>query len=178
KPQQAQWDPAFSADFTTGKGNTSYAHSQPSGRMTPNPDPKKPDPRTGRLSDWRDTFDASAATTAIISFRAPQFQTVTASGPNTVSAVFANPASISMNAFGRGREWRGNVAFNDNHVETLSIASGTPHNASRIYRTAAGKQIADSIFFDESDDPTQANSFLGIFTTAGEKPAEFKAIWD
>ncbi len=173
-PASAQWDPAFSADFTAGQGNTSYAHSQPSGQLV-SPDPKLKGAPSGRLADWRDTYEA---TTAIISFRAPQFQADTAAGPNTVSAVFANPASISMSAFGYGREWRGSIAFNDNHVEFNTIASGTPHTTSKTYRTAAGKQIADSIFFNESDDAAQTNNFLGIFITAGEKPADFKPIWD
>ncbi len=173
-PKNAKWDPALSADFTTGTGNISFAHMQPSGLLT-SPDPKHDGKRTGRLTQWRDTFDA---TTVVLSTRAPQIQSVKSSGPTATSAVFTNPASKTIEYFGKGREWRGNLVFNDNHVDTLTMASGATHQTSKYYLTAAGKQLADCIFFDESDDPTQTNTYLGIFTTAGEKPGDFKAIWD
>ena len=44
--------------------------------------------------------------------------------------------------------------------------------------TAASGPRADLIFFDEPDDVNQSNIYLGIFITAGEKPSEFKGIWD
>jgi hypothetical protein len=173
-PKNAKWDPALSADFTTGTGNISFAHLQPSGLLI-SPDPKHDGKPTGRLTQWRDTNDA---TTVVLSTRAPQIQSVKPSGPSATTAVFTNPASKTIEYFGKGREWRGNLVFNDNHVDTLTMASGATHKTESRYRTAAGKQLADCIFFDESDDPAQSNTYLGIFTKAGEKPGDFQAIWD
>ncbi len=173
-PKKAKWDPAFSADFTTGMGNTSYAHMQPSGLVV-SPDPKLKGRPTGRLSQWRDTYDD---TTAVIGSRGPEIKSVESASKTEATAVFANPASTTLLVLGSKYDWGGNIVFNDNHVDMMSIGTGTPHRTNKNYLTAAGKQLADCIFFDEPDDPTQTNTYLGIFTKAGEKPAEFKAIWD
>ncbi|MBX9736308.1 MAG: hypothetical protein K2X32_05230 [Phycisphaerales bacterium] len=173
-PKHAKWDPAFSADFTTGKGNTSYAHMQPSGLLV-SPDPKLKGGPNGRLTQWRDTYDA---TTAVIGSRGPEIKSVESASTTEATAVFANPMSTTLLVLGSKYGWGGNIVFNDNHVDMMSIGTGTPHRTNKHYLTAAGKQIADCIFFDESDDPTQSNTYLGIFTKAGEKPSDFKAIWD
>jgi len=173
-PQNAQWDPAFSADFTAGKSNVSYAHMQPSGLLV-SPDPEIKGAPSGRMVQWRDTYDG---TTAILGTRFPQVASVNPSSPTTTTPTFVNPNSLSTRFFGRGGGWGGNTVFSDNHVNFDVIHSGRPHQAERQYLTAAGKQVADCNHFDESDDLTQSNVFLGIFTTAGEKPADFKPIWD
>jgi hypothetical protein len=45
------------------------------------------------------------------------------------------------------------------------------------YTSTSGERW-DSLFFDKPDDRNQSNIFLGSFTTAREKPADFKSIWD
>jgi len=176
-PANALWDPAFSADFTNGNiSNFSYAHLQSSG--TRGVSGAKP---TGRLLKWRDTFDPGEA---ILSNRSPELSAVNLAGKPTsessYSPVIKNPASNTFLIHGGRSTWEGYIAFNDGHVEFItSLKPFKPSGAKATptYSTAAGPRL-DAIFFDEPDDAAQANTFLGIFTTAGEKPEDFKAIWD
>ena len=46
------------------------------------------------------------------------------------------------------------------------------------YRGSDGATWNDVIFYDEPDDPSKSNAYLGIFTTAGSSAPEFRAIWD
>jgi len=176
-PSNALWDPAFSADFTNGSiSNFSYAHLQPSGTRGVNGAAP-----TGRLLKWRDTFDPGEA---ILGNRSPELSAVNISGKPTSessnTSVIKYSASNTFLIHGGRSTWEGNIAFNDGHVEfitKLSPFKPSGAKATPTYTTAAGPRL-DTIFFDESDDVAQTNTFLGIFTTAGEKPPDFKAIWD
>jgi prepilin-type processing-associated H-X9-DG protein len=176
-PASALWDPAFSADFTNGSiSNFSYAHLQPSGTRGVGGTKS-----TGRLLKWRDTFEPGEA---VFGNRSPELSAVNLSGKPTsessYSPVIKNPASNTFLIHGGRSTWEGNIAFNDGHVEfipKLSPFKPSGAKATPSYNTAAGPRL-DTIFFDEPDDAAQTNTFLGIFTTAGEKPADFKAIWD
>lgn len=173
----ALWDPAFSADFTNPNiSNFSYAHLQPSGARGVNGAAP-----TGRLLKWRDTFDPGEA---VLGNRSPELSAVNISGKTTSESsykpVIKNPASNTFLIHGGRSTWEGYIAFNDGHVEfitKLSPFKPSGAKATPSYTTAAGPRL-DTIFFDEPDDTAQTNTFLGIFTTAGEKPADFKAIWD
>ncbi len=176
-PANALWDPAFSADFSPGNfSNFSYAHLQPSGTRGVSGAAS-----TGRLLKWRDTFDPSEA---ILGNRSPELSAVNVSGKPTSESsylpVIRNPASNTYLIHGGRSTWEGNIAFNDGHVEFIkTLRPFTPSGAKSApsYSATAGPRL-DSIFFEEPDDTAQANTFLGVFTTAGEKPADFKAIWD
>lgn len=164
KPAMAIWDPAFSVDFTDGRtGAASYAHLQPSG---------------GRAKNWGNTSNASCT---LLGMRGPEVSKVTQHEDGSVTPVFANSKSMTFGAFDDDASWSGNMAFNDNHVSFLerTLAPGK-----RIVRDGAtytdndGKKWPDLWNYDEPDDPKSVNNFLGIFTRAGGKPADFKAIWD
>jgi competence protein ComGC len=152
---KALWDPAFSADFTAAKpANFSYGHMLPA---------------DDRMKDWSNTFDA---TKAIIGNRGPQIASM-ASGKSRTYAPAA-PTSNTYLIHGGRNTWEGNIAYNDNHVcfETALAPEST------TYKDAAGTVWFDCLFFDEPDDPTARNNFLGIYTTAGDTGAAFKSIWD
>lgn len=168
-PSGALWDPAFSADFTArGGGNLSYGHLQPSGTrgVASSPGVWATEP-TGRLLAWRDTFDS---TQAVLGNRGPEIASVGADYTPTMKNKSSNTFLIHG---GRGT-WEGNIGYNDGHVTFET--SLKPTGALR-YTSTSGERW-DSLFFDEPDDMNQSNIFLGIFTTAGEKPSDFKSIWD
>lgn len=168
-PKNALWDPAFSADFTNGNtGNVSIAHLQPGGRRT---------------AAWQDTFSPDEA---VLANRGPEISSVTISGKPELPASYiiqtAKPTSLASAIHGSPTRWRGNAAFNDGHVAYFTypgpfVSQATlPGSWKLPYTDATGK--LDTIFFDEPDDPKDFNLFLGIFTTAGEEPSDFKGIWD
>jgi len=152
-PAQALWDPALSADFTSPKGgNISYAHLLPSGP---------------RLTIWDGaTKRYFLPLTAVVGDRGP----LTAPMPDGTLA--GNSKSNTLRFFGASRVWKGNVAFNDNHVDFL-----TKPNAG-TYLNAVGQPRDDHLFYDEPDDASGTNAFLGIFIKAGPEPKDFKSIWD
>jgi len=168
-PANALWDPAFSADFTGGKvGNFSYGHLQPSGtRSKPAGTDLAATEPTGRLRAWRDTF---STTEAIVANRGPEITSVAADYAPTLK----NKSSNTLLIHGGRRTWEGNIGYNDGHVEFETSLRPT---GSVRFDSATGERW-DTLFFDEPDDVNQSNAFLGIFTTAGEKPSEFKGIWD
>jgi type II secretory pathway pseudopilin PulG len=176
-PASALWDPAFSADFTNGSiSNFSYAHLQPSGTRGVNGAAP-----SGRLLKWRDTFDPREA---VLGNRSPELSAVNVSGRPTpesrYSPVIKNPSSNTFLIHGGRSTWEGHVAFNDGSVQFITKLSPFKPSAAKAtpsYTTAAGPRL-DTIFFDEPDDAAQTNTFLGVFTTAGEKPSDFRAIWD
>ncbi|MDP1661067.1 MAG: hypothetical protein Q8L55_04050 [Phycisphaerales bacterium] len=157
-PANALWDPALRCDFTTGTGHTSYANAMPSGD-TASDDPKE----RGRLNMWGNTFNAMEA---VFGNRGP---TVTGTGPSAM----IDGKSKTLAIHGGRTTWEGNIGYNDNHVnfETTIAPPGL------VYRTAGGAR-PDIIFIDEADDTTGLNLILGIWTTAGTKPSEFKGIHD
>ncbi|MBX3404223.1 MAG: hypothetical protein KF699_12510 [Phycisphaeraceae bacterium] len=171
-PMNALWDPAFSADFTSAKGgNFSYGHLQPSGTRGDPAALHAARVPAGRLSVWRDTF---STTEAIIANRGPEISAVAADYTPTLK----NKSSNTFLIHGGRNSWEGNVAYNDGHVAfETTLKPLSPGGAAMSYTTASGPRL-DTIFFDEPDDVNQSNIFLGIFITAGEKPGEFKGIWD
>lgn len=165
KPADAMWNPGFSVDFTGGKtGRGSYAHLQPAG---------------DRLNRWSNTFKADEA---IISTRGPEVTGVQYLDGDLVQPVFAKADSNTFKMFPvqSPGAWAGNVAFNDNHVEFISdhFKPGRPLKTALRFTDNDGKALPDVSFYDEPTDPSAVNTYLGIFTAAGEKPAAFKAIWD
>jgi hypothetical protein len=155
RPADALWDPGLRADFTgQGGGHVSYAHLLPGEH---------------RLAKWGNTF---IATEPVVGTRGPEITAARRLGNGAVAPTFANPQSNTFLMHGAKDRWVGNIAFNDNHVEFLiELSNGT-------YTNAAGQETADLIHYDEPDDPSGLNHFLGIFIRAGEKRSEFKAIWD
>jgi type II secretory pathway pseudopilin PulG len=164
-PNSALWDPAFhaspSAPFNIGTaansadiGNNSYAHTAPVDARRPL---------------WGATF---VATEAAIANRGPGVIRVdqTPEGPVPVF----DPDSNTLLIHGSRTRWEGNVGYNDNHVnfETRLGPEGL------IYKTATGKERPDLIFFDEPDDPTGTNAYLGIWITAGDTRKDYTSWVD
>lgn len=185
KPANALWDPAFSADFTGKRGNASYAHLQPSGdfKVTGEKGAKGNPMRTGegRLAMWSDTY---ASTEAIAGDRGPQIESaaVAPDEPDAMKAAVTVkttiPDSKTLKIHGAPTSWEGNIAYNDNHVN-FETTLGPPVGPSRhTYRTQTDVLRPDCIYLDEPNDPKSVNTFLGLFTTAGKKPSDFRAIWD
>lgn len=182
-PANALWDPAFSADFTKGKGNTSYAHQQPSGGWADSgqkdKDGKSIMVGTGRLATWSNTFMSSEA---VLGDRGPQMTDVTFDNPKDVSTArvkLARSDSITFLNHGAPNSWEGHIAYNDNHVNLeTSLAPPAPPAYVNTYKNAAGEQRFDTWFYDEPDDAARRNIFLGIFVKAGATPQEFRPIWD
>lgn len=174
RPVNALWDPAFNCDFTGAKpGNNSYAHLQPSGVINAGDWTKT----TGRVQRWSSTFNAAEP---IVSTRGPEVASVQYGEELKVTPKYANEKSNTFSFYKPAGSWSGNVAFNDNHVEFLDkyLTPGQTFKAGASFKIGEDKTRADIAFFDEPDDPKGVNNFLGIFIKAGEKPSEFKAIWD
>ncbi|MBY0308894.1 MAG: hypothetical protein K2Q09_09150 [Phycisphaerales bacterium] len=185
RPNNALWDPAFSADFTSEKGgNFSYAHLEPSGAAI--------GADAGRANRWSNTFNAEEA---VLCNRGPEMTSVAYADlprgmkqkhePDPAKPTYGNPASNTF-SFYKGLQqrpgtwWSGNVAYNDNHVDFIGdyLSPGQPVVSGARYLNSKESWMPDMAFFDEPDDPKGVNNFLGVFTKAGEKPSEFKAIWD
>lgn len=173
-PDRALWDPAFDADFTDGAGNLSYAHLLPSGE---------------RLPQWGRTFDPSQPA---MMTRGPQIASVQQLAGGSVRPALATPASNTIRFFAssdgaRGNAWSTNVCFNDTRVEFWSDRIARPSatdewnpiafdNTRPSIAGPDGTSRPDLLSYDESSHP--ANAYLGIFTTAGDEPKDFKPIWD
>lgn len=159
-PDKALWDPALSADFTGGKiGAISYANLHPCGP---------------RLDKWTDSFDSNSP---VLGNRGPQILSVTKRASGVVIPVLANTKSNTFLIHGGRTTWEGNIGFNDAHVDFKTGLAPGPSDLP-TYKDASGVEWPDFYHYDEPDDPTGANAFLGIFTKAGPKPADFTAIWD
>lgn len=173
-PERALWDPAFDADFTDGKGNMSYAHLLPGGE---------------RLDMWRDTF---ASHQTIYMTRGPQVTAATPAEDGAVTPSVANGKSNTLDFFlsesdTRGNSWSTNIAFNDNRVMFWADRITRPHAEAPFGPVALRRdgywltmddntRRTDLLTFDEPGHPR--NAYHSIFVSAGEKPSDFKAIWD
>lgn len=160
-PRQAMWDPGFNVDFTGGKtGSLSYGHLQPS---------------QGRRGGWSNTFNAKGA---VVGNRGPEIVSVAhpKGGEPVANAKLAS--SMTYLIHGPRDSWEGNIAYNDAHVEFQDKMVSDDAAAWPAYTRADGSSVGDCLFFDERDDPAGSNAFLGIFTAAGEKAQDWKAIWD
>lgn len=167
KKDHALWDPSLRASFGVDKGHISYAHLQPV---------------AGRMDRWSNTFSASEVA---LGTRGPEIATVVYEGPAAIPT-FADPKSNAPKILGDGVTWRGHLAFNDAHIDdkAAEYTSGKPYTSDTLTystmggRTTPGTKRPDVIFFDDADDTAHTNAYLGLFTRAGEKPEEWKAIWD
>ncbi len=166
-PATALWDPAFSADFTRGNiGNTSYAHQIPASE---------------RRERWSATLQSDEP---IVSTRGPRVESVDevrdAEGKVSVVPELANDVSQTFDMFGEGKSWKGNVAFNDNHVEFLTELThkDVQYDIDKPLGEQGPRRALDVIFFDENDAKNRQNAYLGIFTKAGERTKGYRAIWD
>jgi hypothetical protein len=165
KPAQALWDPAFAADFTGGKtGNFSYSHTQPSG---------------GRLKKWTNDFEPEEVS---VCTRTPEIKSVTCDADKSAKVEYADEKTLTSKIFGHGKCWSGNAAMNDNHVDfvedKIHPGSTFTHETAPYYINTQGTNRLDCWCYDETDDPESKNNYVGIFTKAGSKPSEFKAVWD
>jgi competence protein ComGC len=162
-PAKAVWDPALRCDFTTGEGHTSYAMLMPSGdTAAPANDAKA----RGRLNVWSNTFNANEA---VFGNRGPLV-----TGRDKGGDPIYNTKSLTMLIHGGRSTWEGNIGYNDNHVNFE-----TRMNPAEItYRSADGKQKADIFYYDEPDDATGLNAYLGIWVKSGTLPGQYKGIND
>jgi hypothetical protein len=166
KPRTAMWDPAMRAGLSEeSPGHISYAHLQPAGP---------------RRSAWSNTF---AMHEFALSNRGPEIRVVDRNENGSVTPRFARPDSLTLTFIGDPDTWSGHVVGNDNAVELLRNHLGDgkeiPPVRGRERRPryeVEGKRWPDVIFFDETE--TAFNNFLGIFTKAGEEPADYSSIWD
>lgn len=153
KPEQALWDPAFSADFSDGKtSNFSYAQTHFMG---------------ARRAVWSNTFQS---TQAAVGNRGPRV-----TGLSTrLDPILENPKSTTLLIHGGRTTWEGNIAYNDNHVnfETTMSPESTP------YPTANKQSQPDCLFFDETDDASTVNNLLTVITTNGSADGDTTTIWD
>jgi hypothetical protein len=164
-PAQALWDPAFSADFTHSRtGNFSYSHIQPAG---------------GRLKKWSNTFQSEEVA---LCTRTPQIKSVACEGAKSATVTYADENTLTSKIFGHGKCWSGHACTNDNAVhfvvDKIHPGSTFTHETAPYYTNADGAKRLDCWCYDEPDDPDSENNYVGIFTKAGGKPGEFKAIWD
>lgn len=156
-PTGARWDPAFSADFTgASTGNVSFAFLQPAG---------------GRLTHWT---SHSPDRTPFAANRGPEITGVGVDGNPTLR----NAKSATFRIHSNGKRWRGCVGFLDGSVTFEESLAPRSAPGPLLYTRADGSRAADLLFFDEPDDPAATNAYLGIFIRAGERPADFQAIWD
>lgn len=176
-PVRALWDPAFSIDFTNDHtGNASFAHLEVS---------------NDRLPIWHATYQANQA---VVATRGPEITSLKVKGESVIPTL-ANDDSITLSLHKpsgmfaqRGHRWSGSVVYNDNSVifaenyiqkskeggyQPMPLDGPVPISL-RDPMTRALRP--DVLFFDEPEHP--ANMFLGLFTTAGTSPKDYKAIWD
>lgn len=156
-PEQALWDPGFSADFSDGNtGNFSYAHAMPS---------------ASRLKiAWGNTFSAS---TPNIGNRGPKVVGVKALEDGGIEPETSGKSKTFL-IHGDPGVWEGNIAYSDNHVNFETKM----YHPKVVYKDAKGAEHPDVFFYNEPEDETDTNHFMGIFVRAGKTTREFKAIWD
>lgn len=154
RPAEALWDPAFSADFTSPQGgNTSYATMA----MT-----------RERLGCFASLYGGTDF--AIVGNRGPELLIRKRKAPE-VDITLKDPASTTLLMHGARTTWEGNIAYADGHVnfETLLAPEAIE------YKDGGGTAWRDALFFDERDDPSRLNAFLGIFVN---RPGRVVPIFD
>lgn len=172
-PMQALWDPSFSADFVNGVGGTSYVHVVPGNRSGKAPE------FHGLYGSarWSNSFQSSEA---FVATRGPQMSVQRAREKGAVLDRF-DKSSNTLRLFGRSSTWRGNVAYNDNHVQFESSLAPSATHCSPGFN----QPLWDDFLFADEYEPRDGdggcyylNSYLGIFTKAGPTIADYGAIWD
>lgn len=159
-PARAQWDPAFSADFTAkAPGNTSYAHTAPIGP---------------RRQQW--SLASGDATLAVLGARGPQVASV-APGPSGPVPTLAKARSNTLRMHRPRNRWQGNIGYQDNHVDLETEMA--PEDVLYWVRGRSGADAfaRDTLFYDEPDDASGGNAYLTITIPVAGVPGG-KAIWD
>ena len=110
--------------------------------------------------------------------RAPEISKVTKNEDGTVTPTLANPKSLALGMYEVSP-----MVFNDNMVQFQSKALGPGKSIAMTpkgpkYKSTDGKEWPDIWCYNEPDDAEDRNDFLGIFTKAGAKTADFMPIWD
>lgn len=162
-PEEALWDPAFGADFTDGKtGNVSYAHLRPD---------------AGRLSKWTSTF---VTTEPVVGNRGPEIAKVEQNAERKLVARTVLEKSKTFLIHGEPYKWEGNIAYADAHVGfvTSLLPDVDPDSGKWATYLHQGKKVLDCYFYDEPDDVTHSNAFLGIFISSPGAIKGTRAIWD
>lgn len=130
------WDPNFSADITRPGANASYATLAMLGER--------------KKTQWRDSLD-------------PNFAVAGDRGPKD-GAWDAN--SLTLRRHGQHTDWTGNIAFNDGHVSSMTIAK----------KDAAPFQFnGDNLFFAD-DGEMGGDMWLGLFGDTTEETTT--PFWD
>ncbi len=161
-PNKALWDPAFTVDFTKGVGGASYACLQP----TP-----------ARYASVKWSGETTDASRVVLASRGPRVTGVSQRDGSLVPTV-DNPASNSFRMYGDGPAWKGHFAFNDGRVDSTGGFVWQDEPNPPTYTTVQGQRRPDVPYYDEPDDATGDNSYVGLFTTAGERAKDFVGIWD
>lgn len=165
QPENALWDPSFNVDFTR---NDRDAHLSYASLVITD----------SRVHMWTDSYSSSEA---VVANRAPQITSVTPNPSGMYGYTLAQPQSKTFSICGDGKRWGGHVAFNDNHVEFFRspVPDGSWSAQDRAtYKGSGRTPTFDTWFYDEPDDPKDANIMLGIFPKAGATMDDFRLIWD
>ncbi|MEM8835246.1 MAG: hypothetical protein AAGD00_05450 [Planctomycetota bacterium] len=165
-PANALWDPSFRADFTGDEpGNLSFAHASVDVLVQGlQGDPSVP----------------------LISTRWPRIESVTKQD-GSVRVGVNDPQSITFRFFKPANAWSGAVGMSDGssspHEHALTHIDADEYLVSQDLSGSSrspypGSIYHDILFYDEPDDPSNTNHFLGIFIEAGATRDDFKPIWD
>jgi hypothetical protein len=121
----------------------------------------------------------------VLSNRSPEVSNIERKGDDaagwTYEKTLAMKDSLTLRIHGPPDTWDGNIGFNDGHVDfvTRIAPEGRVEDKKWLaYTTREGRRFLDTYFFDEDDDKEGSNAYLGIFTTAGKAPKDFRGIWD
>ncbi len=131
-----KWDPNFSADISRPGCNASYATLAMIGDR--------------RNTQWRDSLD-------------PNFAVVSDRGPKDGAW---DAKSVTMKSHGNTKDWVGNVAFNDGHVQKFTFSAKDPNAF-----TVNGDNL-----FRVDDLEKGGDMWLGLFGATDEKTTT--PYWD
>lgn len=131
-----QWDPTFSADITRPGANVSYATLAMIGDR--------------RKNQWRNALD-------------PNFAVAADRGPKD-GAWDANSRTLRLH--GSAKEWTGNIAFNDGHVQQFTFTG----------RDRSPFVINGESLFRNDDPDKGADMWLGLFGATSETATT--SFWD
>ncbi len=156
------------------------AHLQPSGSM----DLKAKSGELGRTGRWKMWSDTYSTTEAVISDRMPEIESVTVEGDGLKAGQYAVKTKIAdsntRKIHGGKTTREGNVGYNDNHVEfvtTLGPIPGASLGGEVLDQGSARSGWMCSGLMRRTT-RMRAICFWGCLRRRGEKPEEFKGIWD
>lgn len=164
EPDRATFDPQLKGtpeqddigDSTPGVMNTSYAHATPFG---------------ARKANWSLTASSSIPT---IANRGPVYQETEtpAAGDSWTLVDGALGLSSEANAlFGRDGQWKGNVAFADEH--TIFTQEPNPDDVTfNVRRSGGTSSFADNLFVDELNEGSESNP-----SSANRRTNAYMRMW-